>query len=340
MSGAPRNRPALVALLAAWLAKHRSLALALAFLAPSLVVVVSLVVIVRDARRRDAMPSATAASVVRPPAVSVPEPSAGTPPPPLPAPSPLSSLAPADGRLPDFNEATDDGEPTAPKEQAEKKAPPKKYTSVQQAATESCTTASIEGLSKQIIQQARCMKPNAFALLPTRPNLVVAPNVFPYLEIHARNQLVKTLDANPTRRMTLNSALRTVAQQYLVSHWARGRRCGVQLATLPGESNHEIGVALDIAEHGEWRTALEAHEFKWLGATDRVHFDYTGASPPPATATDVLAFQILWNMNHKDDTIATDGRYTPATEQRLKKAPPAGFPIGPRCGKAAASKRP
>jgi hypothetical protein len=337
MSGEPSNRPALVALLAAWLAKHRSLALAFAFLAPSAVIGVSLVVIVRDARRREPTPSPSASSrdqAVLPPALL---PSA-TPPPP--APSPVASLAPDGGPLPEFNETTDDGEPSAPKNEPKKEAPPKKYGSVQQAAAESCTTASIEGLSRQIIDQARCIRPNAFVPLPTRPNLVVAPNVFPYLELHARSQLLKALDANPTRRMTLNSALRTVAQQYLVSHWAHGKRCGVQLATLPGESNHEIGAALDIAEPGEWRTALEAHEFRWLGATDRVHFDYKGASPPPATTTDVLAFQILWNMNHKDDTIAADGRYTPATEQRLRKSPPAGFPIGPRCGKAPASKRP
>jgi hypothetical protein len=48
----------------------------------------------------------------------------------------------------------------------------------------------------------------------------------------------------------------------------------------------------------------------------------------------VLAFQILWNKNHPTDTLTADGRYTPATEQRLKKAPAEGFPIGPRCGKA------
>lgn len=336
MSGELPNRPATPSLLGTWLSRYRSLALALAFLVPSAVIALSVVVIVRDARRRDPSPSATASSAAPAPALAALAPSPITPP----APSPVASLEAGAGPLPDFYEATDDGEPTLPKDQPEKKAPPKKYASVQQAAAESCTTASIEGLSKQIIEQARCMKPNAFSLLPPRPNLVVAPNVFPYLDLRARNQLVKVLDASPSRRMTLNSALRTVAQQYLVSHWAHGKRCGVQLATLPGESNHEIGAALDIAEPGEWRAALEAHEFRWLGATDRVHFDYKGAAPPPATTTDVLAFQILWNMNHKDDAIATDGRYTPATEQRLRKSPPSGFPIGPRCGKPAASKRP
>jgi hypothetical protein len=104
------------------------------------------------------------------------------------------------------------------------------------------------------------------------------------------------------------------------------------MATPPGESNHEIGTALDIAEAGTWRPILEAHEFKWLGASDRVHFDYKGKAPS-RTATDVLAFQKLWNKNNKSDPIAEDGRYSPAVEQRLKKSPASGFPIGANCAK-------
>ena len=79
------------------------------------------------------------------------------------------------------------------------------------------------------------------------------------------------------------------------------------------------------------RSALEAREFKWLGASDRVHFDYKGSSAPPRSATDVLAFQKLWNRNHPTDKLSEDGRYSPATEQRLKQAPPDGFAIGPTC---------
>ena len=133
--------------------------------------------------------------------------------------------------------------------------------------------------------------------------------------------------------MTINSALRTVAQQYLVWRWAARRRCGVPLATPPGDSNHETGLALDIAEEAAWRPALEAQNFKWLGASDKVHFDYKGANVSKGVATDVLAFQILWNKNHPDDKIAQDGRYTPATEEKLKQAPPDGFRNGPSCGR-------
>jgi hypothetical protein len=293
------------------------------------VIALSVVSIVKDAERQDgSVPAPSAVVAPIPPLPPPPAPSAIA----SPAPSAVPALELADASAADFYEATDDGEPTEPKNTPPK--PPKRYGSVQQAAQESCSTASVEKLSRQIIDQARCLKPNAFVPLPARANLVVAPNVFPYLELGARNQLLRVLDANPSRRMTLNSALRTVAQQYLVSRWAAGKRCGVPLATRPGESNHEIGTALDVAEPAQWRSALEAHDFRWLGASDRVHFDYKGSAAPPASTTDVLAFQILWNKNHPTDTLTADGRYTPATEQRLKKAPAEGFPIGPRCGKA------
>jgi hypothetical protein len=70
-----------------------------------------------------------------------------------------------------------------------------------------------------------------------------------------------------------------------------------------------------------------------------VHFDYKGGSDTPShTATDVLAFQTLWNRNHPTDKIAATGHYNPETEARLKKAPPEGFALGPTC-KASGGKR-
>jgi hypothetical protein len=229
---------------------------------------------------------------------------------------------------------SDDGEPREAKPPA-----PKHFSTVAQAAVDSCTTASVDGLSRQIIAQARCIKPNAFVPLPSRPNLVIASQVFPYLELGARDRLLKALDAKPKQKMTINSALRTVAQQYLVWRWSQTKRCGVPLATLPGESNHEIGTALDIAEAGTWRPALEAQQFKWLGASDRVHFDYKGPGAASGSGTDVLAFQKLWNRNHPTDKISEDSRYSPAVEQRLKQSPPDGFELGPSCSKPPAPKR-
>jgi len=231
----------------------------------------------------------------------------------------------------------DEGSDEAPSSSGSpaKPGPPRHFASVQDAAAGSCSTESVEGLSRQIIEQARCIKPNDFVALPKRTNLVLTAHAFPYLEVAARDHLLKALDAHANAKMTVNSCLRTVAQQYLVSHWSASKSCGVQLATPPGESNHEIGTALDIAEASKWRPALEAEDFKWLGTSDRVHFDYKGANTSsPHTATDVLAFQKLWNRNHHDDPVNEDGHYTPATEQRLKKAPPSGFPIGASCAKA------
>jgi hypothetical protein len=304
---------------------RRALVIGAAFLVPCVVIALGVWSMIRAVEQNEAGPAPSALEG------SQPAPSALGAVPAAPESAPSSGAA----ESAEFIDETDDGEPSGAK-----RAPPKRYATVHQAATESCSTDSVEGLSKQIIEQARCIRPNAFVPLPSRKNLVVSSNVFPYLELEARNGLVRALDANPSKRMTLNSALRTVAQQYLVSRWGAGKRCGVQLATQPGQSNHEIGAAVDIAEPNQWKSALEAQQFRWLGASDRVHFDFRGTSARSKTATDVLAFQMLWNRNNPKDPIAADGRYSASTEQRLKKAPPGGFANGPVCGKTAAKKHP
>ncbi|HEY4157210.1 MAG TPA: hypothetical protein VGM29_03900, partial [Polyangiaceae bacterium] len=295
---------------------RRGLLLGAAFLLPSAAIAVSLFVILKGGAPRELAPIAS--SVVNALGDAGPATSAaagadeGVP--------ALEKAAPAGIA---FEDEGSDQEPSEPS--PAKKEKPKHFATVQEAAAGSCSTESVDGLSRQIIEQARCIKPNDFVALPKRPNLVMAAHVYPYLELGTRDHLLKALDAHASATMTINSALRTVAQQYLVSHWAASKICGVQLATPPGESNHEIGTALDIAEASKWRPALEAQEFRWLGTSDRVHFDYKGGSASaPKSATDVLAFQKLWNRNHKDDAITENGQYSSATEQRLKKAPPGG----------------
>ena len=209
--------------------------------------------------------------------------------------------------------------------EAPQRAEPKHFETVEAAVRGSCTTLSIEGLNRQIVQQVRAMNPKAFVALPSRPNLVTGPHVIPYLQAEARDRLVRVLDAHKNATMTINSALRTVAQQYMVWRWSVTKTCGVELATRPGESNHELGLALDIKDHATWRSALEAEQFRWLGASDRVHFDYKAPDALPRKMLDVLAFQKLWNKSHPTDLIREDGIYTAATEQRLKKSPADGF---------------
>lgn len=237
--------------------------------------------------------------------------------------SPEASAVPA----PEFFEegVSDEQAPAKPEK-------PKHFKTVQEASTGSCSTSSVDGLSRQIIEQVRCTNPSSFVPLPSRPNLALDSHIFPYFEQSARDHLLRVLDANRQRKMTIHSARRTVAQQYLVWRWSANRRCGVPLATPPGSSNHETGRALDIADQAEWRSAMEAQDFHWLGASDIVHFDYkTNRAMGPAT--DVLAFQRLWNRNHPDDRIAESGQYDPNTEQRLKKSPPGGFASGSTCAK-------
>lgn len=204
---------------------------------------------------------------------------------------------------------------------------------VERVGARSCSTAPIDGLSRQIVAEARCLDANAFALVPSRRNLESAGHVFLYLDAPARDHLLRVLDAHPNRVMKVHSALRTVAQQYLLSRWAAGKRCGIQLATRPGESNHETGLALDISAPAAWQSALESEGFRWLGAIDRVHFDFVGPGAAHHDGLDIQAFQRLWNRNHPGDTIEETGRYDASTEQRLKRSPAGGFPIGARCGR-------
>src|SRR5207237_133504 len=83
------------------------------------------------------------------------------------------------------------------------------------------------------------MSPDAYALVPDRPNLLVSDNVFRYLEKPGRDALVKALDANPGKSLTVSSMLRTIAQQYLLYRWYQNGACWIGVAAKPGNSNTE-----------------------------------------------------------------------------------------------------
>jgi hypothetical protein len=202
---------------------------------------------------------------------------------------------------------------------------------VGEAASTSCSTTSVKGLSLQIIEQAACIDPNAFVKVPAQPNLVLGAAVFPYLELPAKNAFVNALKSKPGTTMTVNSMLRTVAQQYLLYQWSLAGKCGIGLAAKPGNSNHETGLALDIQQYNTWMTTLQNNGFKWFGNSDAVHFDYNGPGAVSYKGMDVKAFQQLWNMNHPNDLIDDDGVYGPQTEARLKQSPAGGFAKGANC---------
>ena len=204
---------------------------------------------------------------------------------------------------------------------------------VEEAASAGCSTKIVEGLSKQIVQQAECASPGSFIEVPKRPNMVFGSAVLPYMEQPARDALLKAVDANKSTTLTINSMLRSVAQQYLLYRWYVNGQCSIGLAAKPGTSNHETGLALDVQNYATWRPHLKTTGFTWFGTGDPVHFDYTGAGAVSQASVGVKAFQRLWNLNHPNDLIGEDGAYGPQTEARLKQAPAGGFAVGldPSC---------
>ena len=306
---------------------RRTVGLSVAFVALVAVIVVN-VVIISKARRERAGPVASVASAN--PAVPSAAPTA------VPTATATGKTTAAAVKRTSVSGELFEGEEPSPQPPSEPAPPKKKRTypskgTVLDAASRGCSTRSVDGLSRQIIAQARCIDARAFSPVPRRSNLKAPSNVFLYLEAPARDHLLKALDANKKQTMTVNSALRTVAQQYLLRRWSLKKVCGIQLATPPGESNHETGLALDIREHGTWKKALEAEGFRWLGSIDRVHFDYKGADAATLPHLDIRAFQQLWNLNHPDDRIPVNGRYTPDVEDKLESSPANGFPRGPSC---------
>ena len=191
----------------------------------------------------------------------------------------------------------------------------------------SCSTAVVIGLSKQIADEVGCANPTGLVKFAPSGNLKVTSNaVLPYLSSSGKSALQTVAQ---TRVVQVNSAFRTVAQQYLLYQWYVAGRCGITAAARPGASNHESGRAVDLANYSSVISAMGAHGWSHDVPGDPVHFDHLGS--PDIRGRDVAAFQRLWNRNHPTDTIAADGAYGPQTEARLRKAPAEGFPIGPTC---------
>ncbi|APR83424.1 Hypothetical protein A7982_08773 [Minicystis rosea] len=231
----------------------------------------------------------------------------------------------------DFDPGVDTEEPTGNRDDAVGTG------TVDEAVGKSCATSIVKGLSLQIIAEGACLSPDAFVEVPALPNVTFGANVYPFLEKPARDRLVEAIQASPSKKISFNSMMRTVAQQYLLWRWYQQGTCGIGLAAKPGNSNHETGLAFDTDDRSAWQTALTAKGFKWFGSADPVHFDYAGTGAKDSRGLDVKAFQRLWNLNNPNDKIAEDGDYGPQTEARLRKAPAAGFAIGPDCGATSTS---
>jgi len=190
-----------------------------------------------------------------------------------------------------------------------------------------CSTTVVLGLSRQIAEEAGCENPDSFASFDQGGGITFTSDaVLPYLVKQARDDLQAVAVDTP---LQINSALRTLAQQYLLYHWYLDGTCGIADAAQIGTSNHEGGRAVDLDNFADVIAAMGDHGWAHDVAGDDVHFDHT--SSPDDRGQDVLAFQVLWNRNHPEDVIDEDGAYGSQTDARLQEAPATGFPIGADC---------
>ncbi len=183
-----------------------------------------------------------------------------------------------------------------------------------------CSTAGTEGLSRQLLAEMQCLSDGALVPVSHRNVVPTHSRVHLYLSPRGRDAL---LSVAATRQVQINSALRTIAEQYVLER-------GCSVAAAPGRSNHETGRAIDVQNYGSVGPALQRAGFsRPLPSSDPVHYEAPGTD---LRRLSVLAFQRLWNANHPGDRIAEDGDAGSQTLSRLSRAPAEGFRVGSVCG--------
>ncbi len=200
-------------------------------------------------------------------------------------------------------------------------------STVSGAVSSGCSTAVVLGLSRQIADEISCEAPGGLVPFTASSSIALTSSaVLPYLEQDAADDLASVAANHPVQ---VNSAFRTIAQQYLLYQWWQNGQCGIAAAATVGHSNHESGRALDLSNWSSRVSAMAAYGWAHDVPGDSVHFDHTAS--PDIRGEDVTAFQTLWNRNNPDDQISVDGAYGPQTQARLEASPATGFAQGASC---------
>lgn len=192
---------------------------------------------------------------------------------------------------------------------------------------QACGTAAVRGLSLQIIAEMNLLVPNVLVSIEGLNIKATSLAVNPYLQPAAKEALRRAIAARG-KTLTINSAYRTIAQQFLLRSWFEMGSCGITAAALPGRSNHEDGLALDTSDFNDWIVALEDERWEWFGrfSTDDVHFTFKDVGVRDDIGDiGVKAFQRLWNTHNPNDLIQADGIWGDQTAARLRISPAEGF---------------
>jgi N-acetylmuramoyl-L-alanine amidase len=185
------------------------------------------------------------------------------------------------------------------------------------------------GLSHQILAEINLVRPGVLIDF-SELNVSIGSLQFPFLQLRAKQSLARVI-SNRGRRMIINSAYRTCAQQFLLRRWKVNGHACVSAAAEPGSSNHESGLALDVEDYEGWKPYLVSQGWVWKGTGDAVHFDYRPNGTPggiPIGDVGIKAFQNLWNRNFPNRRIGSDGVYGTETAEKLGISPSEGFNSG------------
>lgn len=188
-------------------------------------------------------------------------------------------------------------------------------------------TGFVRGLSLQIIAVMNSIVPNALVSFDDLNVDIAGNQINPFLQPAARESLRIAIKERGNK-LLVNSAYRTIAQQYLLRKQFEQGLFGITAAAFPGSSNHEGGLALDVEDPDGWEPYFEPHQWIRLGRDfDYPHYDYrfSAATRQDLGSIGIRAFQRLWNQHHADDRIAEDGSFGPQTEARLAASPINGF---------------
>ena len=188
-----------------------------------------------------------------------------------------------------------------------------------------CSTSVCSGLTAQLVQELNAMGYTFTNIASSGYSSYIhcTSPCEPYLQAAAATSL-RTAAQSKNDYITLNSAYRSSAQQYLLYQWYLQGKCNIGLAAVPGSSDHEAGRSIDTSYYSYWMSTLTSNGWTWsYGNSDPYHFDYF-ASPDISTQS-LKAFQNLWNIHNPNDKITADGIYGPATASALSRAPCNGW---------------
>ena len=193
-------------------------------------------------------------------------------------------------------------------------------------------TGCVSNLSRQIINQMNTLQTSILVNFESLPGLNITPA--PYLNFYLQAGAKETLRAalrqgmtqQPNLKMTVNSAYRTVAQQHILYRVFQQAPRLIPLAAKPGNSNHENGLAIDVANYNVWKPYLLANGWKWLGGNDPVHF-FEDNGRTDVDDLGVKAFQTLWNRFNPNELMTVDGKFGAQTAAKMDRCLITGFAI-------------